>query len=88
MRQTVPAKLKGYWPLLEEVIVTIPDQPGTIGKVAALLGQSGINIDDIEILRVREGEGGTLRLGFNRANAADEAVDVLRQNGYLCRTKP
>ena len=39
---------------MDEVIVTIPDRPGTIGEVAAILGAEKINIDDIEILRVRK----------------------------------
>ncbi len=88
LRSQVPAKLKGYWPLLEEVIVTIPDQPGMIGRVAAILGERAVNIDDIEILRVREGEGGTLRLGFSKEGAAVQAVKALQGRGFMCRVKP
>ena len=82
IRDQIPAKMKGYWPFLDEVIVTIPDRPGTIGEVAAILGAEKINIDDIEILRVREGEGGTLRLGFAKEGSAIRAVEVLKSRGY------
>jgi len=82
IRDQIPAKMKGYWPFLEDVIVIISDQPGMIGKVAAILGTADINIDDIEILRIREGEGGTLRLGFAKVGAAQRAVQVLSQHGF------
>lgn len=87
VRDTIPRKLKGYWPHLDEVVVTIPDRPGTIGQVAALLGVHGINIDDIEILRVREGEGGSLRLGFAAENVSDRAVAILEGAGLMARKK-
>lgn len=86
-RDKIPAKLKGYWPFLDEIIVTIPDQPGMIGQVAVILGQDGINIDDIEILRVREGEGGTLRLGFAKEGSAKKAVQALGKHGFSARMK-
>ncbi len=84
-RDKIPAKLKGYWPFLDEIIVTIPDRPGMIGQVAAILGGKGINIDDIEILRVREGEGGTLRLGFAQIGASKKAVQILNSHGFVTR---
>ncbi len=87
VRAKIPAKLKGYWPFLEEIVVTIPDKPGLIGKVAAILGRQGVNIDDIEILRVREGEGGSLRLGFAQVDAADKAVKILGEHGFLARAR-
>lgn len=87
VRDEIPAKLKGYWPFLEEIIVTIPDKPGMIGQVAAILGSQSINIDDIEILHVREGEGGTLRLGFAQNGLAPAAVNILKEHGFLARMK-
>jgi len=87
VRSQVPKRLKGYWPWLEEVIVTIPDEPGMIGTVAGCLGRRGVNIDDIEILHLREGEGGTLRLGFAQEGAAAAAMDVLHGEGLTCRRK-
>lgn len=88
VRAKIPAKMKGYWPFLDEIIVTIPDRPGTIGQVAAILGEQGINIDDIEILRVREGEGGSLRLGFASLGSADKAIEILGKHQLLARKRP
>ncbi len=87
IRDDIPAKLKGYWPFLEEIIVMIPDKPGMIAKVASELSIEGINIDDIEILRVREGEGGSLRLGFASLGSAKRAVQILGGHGIIAREK-
>ncbi|MBC7324485.1 MAG: ACT domain-containing protein, partial [Moorella sp. (in: Bacteria)] len=62
-------------------LVTIPDRPGAIAQVAGLLGREGVNIADIEILRVREGEGGSVRLGFATAQQQSAAVSILRAAG-------
>jgi prephenate dehydrogenase len=49
--------------------------------LAGILGSSGINISDIEILRVREGEGGTIRIGFAAASDQEEALRLFRNAG-------
>lgn len=86
-RRQIPAKQKGLLPGIHEIIVTVPDQPGEIGKLAALLGIKGINIMDIEILRIREGDGGTIRVGFATAAEAGQALKVLQNNDYLAWLK-
>ncbi|MEW6172425.1 MAG: prephenate dehydrogenase [Bacillota bacterium] len=87
LRRVVPAKSKGYLPELCEIVVTVPDKPGVIAGLARILGDAGINICDIEILRVREGEGGTIRLGFARTADQDEAVRLLRNAGIETRKR-
>ncbi|NLC53224.1 MAG: prephenate dehydrogenase/arogenate dehydrogenase family protein, partial [Firmicutes bacterium] len=59
-RTELPARNKGFLTLLHELVVVIEDRPGAIAEVIGII--KTINIKDIEILRVREGEGGTLRL--------------------------
>ncbi len=85
LREQVPKKVKGLLPTLQEIVVTIPDNPGEIGKVANILGAKNINIIDIEILRVREGDGGTLRLGFIQQGEREEAIKVLSFFGYTTK---
>jgi prephenate dehydrogenase len=44
-----------------------------------------VNINDIEVMKVREGEGGTLRLGFDSADGAERAMGILAAIGYTAR---
>ncbi|WP_258359035.1 prephenate dehydrogenase [Moorella sulfitireducens (nom. illeg.)] len=85
LRAQVPVRQKGLLPALHELVVTVPDQPGVIGGMASVLGNAGINIIDIEILRVREGEGGSIRLGFTTAAAASKALEILQSKGINAR---
>lgn len=81
-RQRLPRRPKGLLPAYFELAVTVPDRPGVIGALAGLLGDHGINIEDIEILRLREGEGGTIRLGFATDEECARAFAALGQAGY------
>lgn len=87
VRSNLPAKTKGYLPCLYEVVVNVPDQPGIIAGFTTHLAEAGINISDIEILRVREGEGGTIRVGFATEEEQEKAVRVLREKGYTVRKR-
>ncbi|HBT20513.1 MAG TPA: prephenate dehydrogenase/arogenate dehydrogenase family protein [Peptococcaceae bacterium] len=84
-RLRIPSKMKGILPSLFEIVVVVPDRPGVIGFLGTLLGSKGINIIDIEILRVREGEGGTIRLGFQSEEAMEKAVEALKAENILVR---
>lgn len=86
-RTALPAKTRGYLPTLYEIILTVPDQPGIIAGFTVCLAESGVNITEIEILRVREGEGGTIRVGFATEQEQENAIRVLREKGYTARKK-
>lgn len=79
-RLKIPSRMRGILPGLSELVVTVPDRPGVIGFLSVLLGDNNVNIIDIEILRVREGEGGTIRLGFQSEDERDRAERVLKDN--------
>ena len=86
-RLQAPAKNKGFLSLLHEMVVTIEDRPGTIVEVLKYLAEAGLNIKDIEILRVREGSGGTLRLALESDNAVDQGVKVLEMHGFKVKKR-
>jgi prephenate dehydrogenase len=86
-RQQIPAKNKGFISLLYEIVIVVEDRPGAINEVLVHLAKEGLNIKDIEILRVREGEGGTVRLAFEDDVAVDSAVRVLEKQGYIVRKR-
>jgi prephenate dehydrogenase len=81
VRRQVPAKTKGYLPVLYQILISVPDRPGVIGDLAVQLGNAGINIADIEILRVREGVGGSVRIAFATEKEQNSAVEELRRKG-------
>ncbi|MBA2132230.1 prephenate dehydrogenase [Capillibacterium thermochitinicola] len=84
-RKELPARRKGFLTLLHELVVVIEDRPGAIAEVIGII--KTINIKDIEILRVREGEGGTLRLAFENEEALAEAVRLLRSHGFQTQVR-
>lgn len=86
-RLQIPAKNKGFLSLLHEMVVTIEDRPGTIVNVLRFLADAGLNIKDIEILRVREGTGGTLRLALESDDAVSQGVKVLESHGFRVRKR-
>ena len=87
IRLQIPAKNKGFLTLLYEMVVTVEDKPGAIEKVLQHLSKAGLNIKDIEILRIREGDGGTVRIAFENSQAVDEAVQILIDQGFKARRR-
>ena len=86
-RETIPKDTKGFVRHLSEVLVVVEDTPGVIARIAVTLADDGINIKDIEVLKVREGEGGTLRLAFEDEAAAAEAIRLLEAIGFSARKR-
>lgn len=87
VRLQIPAKNKGFLSLLHEMVVTIEDRPGTIVNVLRYLADVGLNIKDIEILRVREGTGGTLRLALESDDAVNLGVKILESHGFKVKKR-
>lgn len=81
-RSEIPYRGRSMFPEIFEVVVMVKDTPGAIGKVATVLGEKGINIAEIEILHVREEEGGSMRLGFRDIEQRDRALALLREREY------
>ena len=81
LRESLPAKRKGLVPSVQDLICLVPDRPGIIGVLGSYLGEKGINIADIEVLRVREGDGGTIRIGLSREDDGPAAVESLLAHG-------
>jgi prephenate dehydrogenase len=86
-RSKIPSNAKGFIRRLSEVLVIVKDQPGIIATIAATLADRDINISDIEVLKVREGEGGTIRLAFESPLLARQAIDLLQQAGFRARER-
>lgn len=81
IRNQIPHGQKGLMPSICDVICIVPDRPGVIGELGRILGRHNINIADIEILRVREGDGGTIRLGVPSLEDGQQSVKALKSEG-------
>jgi prephenate dehydrogenase len=53
-----------------------------LARITTALADKNINISDIEVLKVREGEAGTIRLAVIDMEAAKRATETLRDLGF------
>ena len=65
-----------------EITVQLKDKPGALLSVMQPLAEEGINIRDIELMKVRENVAGTLLLAFKTEEEAARAVRVLQYLEY------
>lgn len=86
-REQLPRHRKGILSAVYELVVQVADEPGAIHAVTGCLAAQGINIKDIEILRVREGEGGTLRLALESEADLETAIRELNAAGFPARRR-
>jgi len=81
-RQTIPRYGKGFLTPLVDIRVSVRDRPGELARITNIIFYNDINIKDIEIVTVREGEGGVLRLGFSEKEDALRSAEILTGIGY------
>jgi prephenate dehydrogenase len=53
--------------------------------MTSVLFQNNISIKDIELLKMREGTGGTIRLSFDSDAIATEAKSLIESIGFRTR---
>lgn len=82
IRHNIPKSMKGFLHPLAELYVFVKDRPGMMAKMTAVLAKSEINIKDIELVKVREGRGGTFRLAFESKEIAARAGAILKRVGF------
>ena len=61
--------------------VEIPDEPGALARITAVLGEGKVNIEDLQIVHSPEGGRGTVHLTVAASTAAS-CADVLTDGGY------
>lgn len=81
-RDEVPKNSKGFLHPLFDLFVFVTDEPGAISKISTALFKVGINIKDMELLKIREGSGGTFRLSFESLEDIEKASDILKNVGF------
>jgi len=81
-RDEIPRNTKGFLLPLYDVFVFVKDEPGVIFKISSTLFRKNINIKDIELLKIREGTGGTFRISFETEKDAQRARVLLKKAGF------
>jgi prephenate dehydrogenase len=84
-RDEIPKNSKGFLTPLHDVFIFVKDEPGVISKISTKLYEANINIKDIELLKIREGSGGTFRLSFESKVIAESAKLILSDLGFKFR---
>lgn len=79
-RKEIPIT-KGVLPEVYELFITVPDQPGMLSFITGSLGKEGVNIAEIEVLRVRENQEGAIRLAFQRKDDLEKSIKILMEKG-------
>lgn len=81
-RLAIPKDTRGFLRPHFDISIIVEDKPGMIAAIAEPLAKAKINIKDIEVLKVREGEAGTLRLAFESEEARQKAMQILTSKGF------
>jgi prephenate dehydrogenase len=81
-RDVIPKNTKGFINPLFDIFIYVEDKAGVLSKLSTLMYKNNINIKDIEILKIREGTGGTMRFSFENKEVADIAKQLIEQAGF------
>lgn len=84
-RNELPVRSKGFITPLHRILVSVSDEKGILAKITRTVSDENINIRDIELLKVREGVGGTFHLYFGSGEDAEKAAQALRLAGFQSR---
>lgn len=83
LRDAIPKNSKGFLHPLYELYVSVDDRPGVLSSMTTALYRAKINIKDIELLKIRDGRGGTFRLSFESKKESEAAARILRKNQFI-----
>ena len=81
-RSQIPKATKGFLHPLTDVLIYVDDRPGVIARMSNALAKENIDIRDIELLKVREKEGGVFRISFSGREEALRAIKLLEDQGF------
>jgi len=86
-RLSIPADTRGFLRPHFDLYVLVEDRPGIIAAIAKTLAEAAINIKDIQVVKVREDDAGTLRLALESRQDRLRARDRLARAGFHATIK-
>lgn len=81
-RDSLPVRKASLLPQTFECFVDIPDETGVIAKVAVLLAEHNISMQNIGIVNNREFEEGALHIELKTQHDLDNTIALLKENNY------
>jgi len=84
-RDEIPKNTKGFINPLFDIFIFVKDQPGVLARITTALYEAGINIKDLELLKIRLGAGGTFRISFETQQDASKARTIIENLGFTTR---
>jgi len=86
-RGVIPSDARGFLAPLTDVMVWTADYPGALHAITRTLADANVDVKDIELMRIREGDAGTFRLGFASTTMADCAVVAFTEQGIRAQRR-
>lgn len=87
-RDQLPIHQNGAIPAFYDLLLDVPDEPGAIAKVTAILAEAQISIVNLKIQETREDVLGILAISFKKQKDLDAARNCIQQQTtYQCRIK-
>lgn len=80
-RRNLNAGSKQLSSCLCDIVLQLPDENGSISKAISPLSKAGIDIRDVELMKVRDGVSGTLRISLRNKGDAVDALSILGDVG-------
>ncbi|PZL73374.1 prephenate dehydrogenase [Enterococcus plantarum] len=87
-RNQMPVHKEGAIPAFHDLFVDVPDVPGVIAEITALLGKAQLSLINLKILETREDIYGILQLSFKREEDSEKAKEIIeKETAYKCYEK-
>jgi len=86
-RLSIPRDTRGFLLPLYDISVSACDRPGVIAALSTALAREQINIKDIQVLKVREGESGVFRLALESEQDRQRSIELLTEAGFTARAR-
>jgi prephenate dehydrogenase len=66
---------------LVELAIPVPDRPGVLGEVTTIVGEAGVNVEDLQIFHAPGGQG-TIHLFIKGETESQLAIKAISERGF------
>ncbi|MBN1624686.1 MAG: prephenate dehydrogenase [Clostridia bacterium] len=81
-RDIISGEREGLLPRKFQIVIQVADRPGVIARISAVLGESNLNIKNINVTHSREDVGGVLVVELYSLEDRNKAIEILEADGF------